>query len=340
MPAVAETTPTGRTAPTGSLEEASTVIAGLLSETPSKKAPEDPTPATDTPEPDQAEPDPKLAPTAPEATPSESEPAESESTDGDPEAAAQPKTFTVKINGENVEVTEAELLKGYSREKDYTVKSQRLAELRKEFEEKELAAVRTERQQYSQYLGELKNAITALMPAEPDWEKLRAESTPDVFQEQWVNWHAHSKRLSTIAEEQAKVQAAQEADAKVGFAKHVQEENRRLGEALPEMADPEKAPVLRRELGTYAKSLGFTDQDLESVTDHRVVLLLHKAMRHDQAAKKAPAIQDKVASVLKASAPGSRSTPQKTDQLKADQARLKSSGSVDDAARVFRHLID
>ena len=46
----------------------------------------------------------------------------------------EPK-FKVKVDGEEIEVTQEELLRGYMRQKDYTQKTQQLAEQRKQFEQ-------------------------------------------------------------------------------------------------------------------------------------------------------------------------------------------------------------
>ena len=59
----------------------------------------------------------------------------------------EPSTYTVKVDGKDVEVTLDELRSGYSRQADYTRKSQVLAEQRQKADE-ELAATQQERQRY------------------------------------------------------------------------------------------------------------------------------------------------------------------------------------------------
>jgi ABC-type uncharacterized transport system ATPase subunit len=60
-------------------------------------------------------------------------------------------SYTVKVDGEEFEVTLDELRNGYQRQADYTRKAQSLAEQRKAYEAN-LAAVNQERQQYGQVL--------------------------------------------------------------------------------------------------------------------------------------------------------------------------------------------
>lgn len=62
------------------------------------------------------------------------EESESEETEETEEQEEQPKSYLVKVDGEEVEVTLDELQKGYSRTQDYTRKTQALAEQRKEAE--------------------------------------------------------------------------------------------------------------------------------------------------------------------------------------------------------------
>lgn len=60
---------------------------------------------------------------------------ESDESDDEVEDASDSETYTVKVDGETVEVTLKEALAGYQRQADYTRKMQALAEERKQFEE-------------------------------------------------------------------------------------------------------------------------------------------------------------------------------------------------------------
>ena len=65
-----------------------------------------------------------------------------------------PETYTIKVNGVDVEVTLDELQQGYSRTADYTRKTKVLSEQRKKADE-ELAATQQERQRYLSQLEQL-----------------------------------------------------------------------------------------------------------------------------------------------------------------------------------------
>lgn len=313
------------------LDAAATAIGGLLTadaETEEKPTTQPEQPEAETPEAEQA-------PAAPESD--GSEPAAADETPEEP--SSQPRTFTVKVNGQDIEVTEDEVLKGYSRTEDYTRKTMQLAEQRKAFEEQEVAAVRAERQQYATYLDQLKTALTQLTPTEPNWEQLRAEQTPEVFAAELLHWQQTQKRIESVTAEQAKVKAAQEEDAANGFRQYVQQEQAKLVEALPDMKEPEKAKALKASLTEFAQSRGFTPDDLGRVTDHRLILLLHDAMQFHQGKAKAPAITSKIEKSLAVSKPGSRTSPAKTDAVAAARDRLSKSGSVDDAAAAIAAIL-
>jgi hypothetical protein len=82
----------------------------------------------DEPEADYDEPEAQAEGEAYEAEPDVGEDTEDHSDD---DLGEETRTYRVKVNGEEIEVTEDELLNGYSRQQDYTRKSQELAERRK-----------------------------------------------------------------------------------------------------------------------------------------------------------------------------------------------------------------
>lgn len=312
-----------------SLDAASSRIEGLLS-----KTPEDTPSPTTQPEPSPA-PETEQAPAAP-ADGSEQDDAPADTTD---DTTPQPRTFKVKVNGQDIEVTEDEVLKGYSRTEDYTRKTQQLAEARKAFEEQEVAAVRAERAQYGQYLDQLKDAIAKSTPVEPDWVTLRAQVSPDVFAAELLNWQQTQKHLASIDQEKAKVQAQQAADATAGFETYRQQQRAILEEALPEIKDPVKDAAIANELHDYAIAQGFTTEEFRQTTNAKFLLMAHKAMQFDKQKAKAPAIANKIANAMADSAPGSRTTGTPKNELAAAKARLRDSGTVDDGARAIAALL-
>lgn len=326
----------GEATPDGSLETASSAIQGLLS----VKA-EDKTPVKTQPEPVSAV-EPKQAPTAPEPEePSapESEQAEPEADETPEVAPPEPRRIKVKLPDGEQELPEDEVANGYLRTADYTRKAQALAAEKRQFEEGVVRVARERDAQYAAHLEQLSAAVKATIPVEPDWEKLRTEVTPDVLAARLLEWQGRQKQLATLQTEQDAVAARQAEDADRGFRQHVEQEQAKLEDALPEMKDPVKGKALKTALGEFAIARGFTAKELDGVTDHRVVLLLRDAMQFSAAKANAPKVENKIAKAMETSAPGARTNAPKANALKEATQRLKKSGSLDDGAAAIALLI-
>jgi len=283
-------------------------------------------------------PDGKFLPTK-EPESEAAEPEEASESEEEEEAPPPPRLVKVKVDGLEVEVDEEELKKGYSRTSDYTKKTQAVAEERKRVEA-EYAEARAERAAYAENLARVQEALEALTPArEPDWLELQGQMTPEEFTKHYAAWKANASRLERVEAEQARVRALQEQDGERVRATRLMQEKDRLEEAVPELKDPEKGKVLRQDLMDYAKSVGFTDDDLAAVEDHRPLVLLHKARLWDELQKNRPKVESKVDRALGAIKPsGSKpAAPQKAvDALKS---RLSTSGSQEDAAELLNKLM-
>lgn len=320
---VAETTPTG------SLQEAAAAFGKIRSQESEDRVAPKATPEQR--EDDSARPDAQQAPANVQAASDE----ETEAT----EEAAQPQKFRLKNDkGEPEEVTETDILewrKGHLRQDDYTRKTQALAEERRQVEaakEAELSSVRAQRQEYTELLGKMKAVVT---PVEPD----PATLSPDEFHVRYAEYREAKQAVEKIEAEQKRMADLKAKEDAEWAAKHANTEYQKLVEAIPEFGDTEKAEPLRKELAQFAVTIGFTEQDLALVTDHRLVKLLHTAMAGERALKaakeKAPKIENKIERVLEAIAPGGRQDASPKNEVLKEQERLSKSGRVEDAARVF-----
>jgi len=112
-----------------------------------------------------------------------------------------------------------------------------------------------------------------------------------------------------------------------------------LAQVLPEFSDPTKGENLRKEIRTYGKSLGFTDEELSSVYDSRHVVTLHKAMMYDKLQKSKPALTKKVAEAPKMMKSGTVAKAGNNETIKKQTQQLRTSGKVKDAAALFEQFI-
>lgn len=257
---------------------------------------------------------------------------ESEDTDEEPDA---PQMVTITIDGKAVQVPLDEALKGYSRTQDYTRKTQKLAEERKTFQA-EKDAVARERQEYATYLSQLKTALEQ-SSQEPDWDKLRAED-PDAFPTAYAEWHRHKERLQKIEKEQQETMAKVARDHAERFNAYVAEQKTKLLEILPTWSNPEVAKQESKELREFAQSLGFTDDEVNQVYDHRLIALLRDASAYRKALQKQETVKAKVVKAV-VEKPGQRKPKRKMPEAVKAQLLARKTGRVDHAAKAFELML-
>lgn len=321
-------TPDGTAIDTGSLGAAETAFASLL-------AGVEPTPVEDSEA--QAESEAPIEDIEAEDEVPVTEEADSEEAES-PEPEEVP-VYTVKVDGQEIEVPLDELLKGYSRMQDYTRKTQKLAEERNAVVA-EAEQARQERERYTTVLSALQQQMQTAAPAEPDWDKLRAED-PIEFGIRWAEHQRRQQQMASIQAEQQRMAEIQQYERAKLIQNVLEKEQQALMEAIPEWKDPEKAKTEKQALFDFGRSVGFTDQELSNVTDHRTVLTLRKAMMYDKLMSKRADIKPAIKSVAPVLKPGAASTVPKTvsDVTRAKQ-RLAKSGTLQDATSAFEAILN
>jgi len=274
----------------------------------------------------------------------DTEDASSEETDGeqseleeDTHEDDKPQVFTVKVDGKEIEVSLDELQKGYSRTKDYTRKTQQVAEARKAAEA-ELQAVRAEREQYAQLLGALSEQVKAAAEPQIDWDRLYREDPIEYVRQREVMRDNKERAAAIEAERQRLSQIAQQEQMKQLQTVKVKE-SQALLEAVPSWKDPAKAKAEKAMLIEFGQKMGFTPQELGNIYDHRVVLALRKAALYDQMQAKRQGIKPVTNNGPKPAKPGAAGrVSQMSDSVRAKQ-RLAKTGRVEDAASAIELLL-
>jgi hypothetical protein len=257
----------------------------------------------------------------------------------EPEEEPTP-TYRVKVGKEEVEVPLDELLKGYSRTADYTKKTQEVAEVRKqvEAERQKIQEASRLRDQYAERLSVIEQMLNQTEKAE-DLSALK-EVDPIGYAVKVAEQAEREKQLSAVRAEKQRLAQQQQAEQSERLQAHLANEAAKLREAIPEMSDSTKAEVVKREIRDFAKSIGFSDQELAAVYDSRAVTTLYKAMQYDKLMKGKSDATKKVAQAPKMLKPGT-STPEAraTEQDKKLRQQLRKSGKKDDAARLFERFL-
>ena len=259
------------------------------------------------------------------------------SEESEPEVEEKPR-YKAKVGGEEVEVELDELINGYQRSKDYTQKSQALAEQRKaiEAERQHLEQVKQERQAYAQKLQALDSFLSQQNKGE-DLEVLK-ETDPIGYAVKVAEQSQREKQLAVVRAEQQRIAQQQQAEQQQTLQNHLKAEAEKLASVIPELATP-KGDAIRKEIREYAKSVGWSDQELASVYDHRAVLTLYKAMKFEQLQKGKPETLKKVQQAPKMLKPGTSTTNTKSIQEKQVMQRLRQTGKVRDAAKAFERFL-
>jgi hypothetical protein len=254
------------------------------------------------------------------------------------EQVQRDEKFVVKVDGKEIEVPKEELIRGYQREADYTRKTQKLAEERK-LVESEFQQVRGEREQYALVLGQLQQKLQEFEPQEPDWNRLEVED-PTEYARQWTSHQRRQQQKNAIQAEQFRLQQLYQAESQKQIQNVLAQETAILKEKIPEWSSPEKAKAEGKALLEYGQNLGFTEQELNSITDSRALLALHKAWKYDQMMSKRPEFQAKIKKAPKMVSSGSvGSVSSKSSELNNAKKRLAQTGSVRDAASLFEKFI-
>ena len=246
------------------------------------------------------------------------------------------EVYTVKVDGKEVEVTLDELQKGYSRTQDYTRKTQQIAETRKAVEA-EASAIRAEREQYAQLLGALKQQLEST-EAPVDMDRLYNEDPIEWVRQSEVMRQKQDK-LAAIQSEQQRLsqltaqQRAQEMQA------HLATQQEALIQAVPEWKDSKKAQAEKALLVEFGKKIGFSDEELKNVYDHRAVIALRKAALYDQMMSKRGQIKPVVNNGPRPAKPSAAGRVSTTTESTRAKQRLAKSGRVNDAASAIELLL-
>ena len=266
-----------------------------------------------------------------------SEEIESENEESEDESPRNEK-FIVKVDGKEIEVQKEELIRGYQREADYTRKTQKLAEERK-IVESEFQQVRGEREQYSQILGQLQQKLQQFEPQQPDWNRLEVEN-PTEYARQWTSHQRRQQQQYAVQMEQIRLNQLYQAESQKQIQNILAQETVILKEKIPEWNSPEKAKAEGKALLEYGQKLGFSEQELNGISDSRALLALHKAWKYDQMMSKRPEFQAKMKKAPRMVSPGSAgSVSSKSSDINNAKKRLAQTGSVRDAASLFEKFI-
>ena len=257
--------------------------------------------------------------------------------DEDPieEASLQePERYSVKVNGQEEQVSLEDLKQGYSGQKYVQQGMQDVAAQKKEAEAV-YTALNNERQQMAELYQQLQNGGFAPEPIKPTKEEFDADPIGYMqknleYEEQKAN---HDRQMAQLQQASQQNSVAQQ-NAKQAY---LQEQMQILQKEIPEFADTTKASKLREQLVNTGKSqYGYTTEEIGQISDYRAIKVLHDAMKYQDIISGKSKAKVKTKSANPVIKPGAKKIATPNAKIRSRQkAKLKDSGSIDDALNLI-----
>lgn len=251
------------------------------------------------------------------------------------EQEGEPQTFTVKIDGKEVQVPLSELLNGYQRQSDYTKKTMEASQQRKEAD----AVVQQAQQERQEYHSKLERMAAQLEGAleqqsQIDWNAL-IESDPVEYLKQQQLFQQRQALYQQNAQERQKLIQQHQNEQAQAQQSYLAEQQENLLAKLPDWKDDAKAAAEKAAISEFLQKQGFEAEDISSIADHRHVIVARKAMLYDQLMAKANVqakkVQEAPQRVVKPGVTTNGNADGRTTAAKQHAAK----GTVETGAAVF-----
>lgn len=267
--------------------------------------------------------------------------------DADPGEDAEPEDeepsgefeWELTVNGQKQTIADEEEARSLAqRGLHYTQEMQALREEQRNFQSERqaiTAQLRQKENEYAQALTALEQTFGPVLGEEPDWNELYSENP-----EQYAHMRAQWDQLSAIKAEQQRIAAERQKEHAEQMQARLQKELDELTAKVPEWSDDDKRKADIDMIRDYANSIGYSDQEIASIWNHRDFLVLRDAARYRQAQQAGKKEAKKAAS--KTVEPGKSKGPvnQKTRRYKQQRKRAKKTGKDSDIAPLMAQFIE
>lgn len=245
---------------------------------------------------------------------------EAETEEADAEASTAPATVSLP-DGSKVSLDE--LTKGYLRQSDYTRKQQAMAEKSR--------ALDADLQRIDGITNAFIDHLASMIPAEPD--TALALRSPDQYVRAKAQYDAAVAQVQKLIELGSQPKQIKDALSSEAKKEKLAEENRKLAERFPHVANEEGRKKFFESVADAAQEIGYSLDDLNSVDDHRLFALGYWANEGMKAHKAREAAKAKVANAPPAT-PRKPGQPAQTNKNADAMRKLARSGSIRDALKI------
>ncbi len=244
------------------------------------------------------------------------------------ESTEKDSLHTVKINGKEENWTLDQLKQSAAGQGYINQRMQEVAKLEKAYKEQTAALAQQQQQQLEFFEKAQQTGFSE--PTPPSKELFNND--PIAYMEAKLSYDEAKAEHDTKVQQFQQMQKQQEQQQQQQLQAFTQQQTQLLAEKLPDIADPQKGEVIKKGLMEVGEHYGFSQQELESVRDHRYILAMYDAMRFRKLLQKRGKATSKKQSIAPVKA-GAKKTPNvgKAKARKQKQDRLRKTGSIDDA---------
>ena len=244
------------------------------------------------------------------------------------ESTEKDSLHTVKINGKEENWTLDQLKQSAAGQGYINQRMQEVAKLEKAYKEQTAALAQQQQQQLEFFQKAQQTGFSE--PTPPSKELFNND--PIAYMEAKLSYDEAKAEHDTKVQQFQQMQKQQEQQQQQQLQAFTQQQTKLLAEKLPDIADPQKGEVIKKGLMEVGEHYGFSQQELESVRDHRYILAMYDAMRFRKLLQKRGKATSKKQSIAPVKA-GAKKTPNvgKAKARKQKQDRLRKTGSIDDA---------
>lgn len=251
------------------------------------------------------------------------------------EETPEVKTVRVKIDGEEREVPVDEVVATYQKQTAAEKRFEEAARLRKEAEESS-SRISTEREQLRQAVDTFVQRAQAFGPKPPDASLL--DENPVEYLRQERQFQQFQAQMQQAMAAKAYLDQQQRTESEQKQQQRLQDEAEKLLKAIPHWSDEKKAATEKSMVMNHLEKLGFSKDELNTVSDHRVVVMARESALYRELMSKAKEVPSKVAKApVKVERPGVQTAP--TDGRTQAMQRLNRTGKVEDAAEIFKAML-
>lgn len=204
------------------------------------------------------------------------EEAETDEDETDEAGPEKPDTFTVKVDGKDVQVTLEDLKRSYSGQAYIQKGMQEAAAVKKQLAEA-AQNLQAEQQRFMQFAQQVQQQGIMSPPRRPD-PKL-AETDPlgyiqaeAKFNDDVQRYQAQQMQMQQMQRQQQQFQEQQRMEV-------LRQQAQILMESIPEFADPQKRTQFQERVKKTGVEYGYSEEEMLTIEDARAIKVLHDAMK-------------------------------------------------------------